>query len=103
MPAPEFDFAVSTCGLGTRHFGVETLRDVSLEVPLGAVYLVVGANGAGKSTLLNALLYLPPESRGSAHVLGLDVRTEAARVRANVGFVPGRPDWGARGCASISS
>ena len=86
--------AVVTRGL-TKRYGRETaLLDLALEVPLGAVYLLVGPNGAGKSTTLRALLDLVRPDAGSAELLGLDVRAEAPRVRANVGYVPDRADWG---------
>jgi branched-chain amino acid transport system ATP-binding protein len=34
---------------------IEALRDVSLEVPAGAVVALLGSNGAGKSTILKAI------------------------------------------------
>ena len=44
-------FAVASHGLSKR-FGRKTALDgVDLQVPDGAVYVLVGANGAGKSTL----------------------------------------------------
>ena len=49
---------------------------------------LLGPNGAGKSTLLNTLLGFHPVSGGSARVFGRDVRTEAAAVRARIGFMP---------------
>ena len=40
---------INVSGL-TRHFGVKTALDsVSLSMPRGAVYGLVGANGAGKT------------------------------------------------------
>ncbi|MDQ6736920.1 MAG: ABC transporter ATP-binding protein [Gemmatimonadota bacterium] len=88
------DLAVDTRGL-SRAFGRQiALDDVSLQVPTGAVYLLVGPNGAGKSTTLKILLDLVRSDRGSAEVFGLDTRVRAPEVRANVGYVPERPDWG---------
>lgn len=88
------DLAVDTRGL-TKRFGDQTaLSDVSLQVPAGAVYLLVGPNGAGKSTTLKVLLDLVRAEQGTAEVFGLNVRDRAPEVRANVGYVPERPDWG---------
>ena len=43
------ELAVDTRGL-TKRFGDQVaLNDVTLQVPTGAVYLLVGPNGAGKS------------------------------------------------------
>jgi len=88
------DLTVATQDL-TKRFGDQTaLSDVSLQVPTGAVYLLVGPNGAGKSTALKTLLDLVRADSGRAEVFGLDTRSDGARVRANVGYVPERPDWG---------
>lgn len=90
----EGERAVVTRGL-TKRYGTETaLLDLALEVPLGAVYLLVGPNGAGKSTAVRTLLDLVRADAGSAEVLGMDVRAHAPRVRANVGYVPDRAEWG---------
>jgi ABC-2 type transport system ATP-binding protein len=86
--------AVRTHGL-TKWYGRETaLRDLALQVPAGAVYLLVGPNGAGKSTTLKLLLGLVRADAGIAEVLGLDARSRGPAVRANVGYVPERPEWG---------
>ena len=88
------ELAVDTHGL-TKRFGQQVaLADVTLQVPTGAVYLLVGPNGAGKSTTLKVLLDLLRADKGSAEVFGLDTRADAPQVRANVGYVPERPDWG---------
>lgn len=48
---------------------------------------LVGANGQGKTTLLRAIAHLNPLERGRVRVDGRDPSTEAALVRARVGFL----------------
>ncbi|MDQ2889443.1 MAG: ABC transporter ATP-binding protein [Gemmatimonadota bacterium] len=86
--------AVETRALNKKFGDQIALNDVPLQVPTGAVYLLVGPNGAGKSTTLKILLDLMRADEGSAEVFGLDTRARAPEVRANVGYVPERPDWG---------
>lgn len=88
------DLAVQTRELSKRFGNQIALNDISLQVPRGAVYLLVGPNGAGKSTTLKILLDLMRADQGVAEVFGLDSRGRAPEVRANVGYVPERTDWG---------
>ncbi|HEX2186086.1 MAG TPA: ABC transporter ATP-binding protein, partial [Chloroflexota bacterium] len=86
--------SVRTDGLAKR-FGPEfSLADVGLQVPEGAVYVLVGPNGAGKTTTLKILLGLLRPDAGVVDVLGMDPRAQGPRVRAQVGYVPERTDWG---------
>jgi ABC-2 type transport system ATP-binding protein len=66
---------------------VTALSDLTVSVEPGIVGLV-GANGAGKSTLIKILLGLLPPTSGQVRVLGLDPTTDAAEVRARVGYLP---------------
>jgi ABC-type multidrug transport system ATPase subunit len=91
---PDGDLAVETRGLVKKFGDQVALNDVSLQVPVGAVYLLVGPNGAGKSTSLKILLDLMRADQGLAQVFGLDSRDDAPQARANTGYVPERPDWG---------
>ena len=88
------DLTVATRALTKRYGDHTALDQVALQVPTGSVYLLVGPNGAGKSTTLRTLLDLTRADAGTAEVFGLDSRADAPRIRANVGYVPERPDWG---------
>ena len=84
--------AVATCGMSKRYGRDTALDDVNVRVPEGAVYVLVGANGAGKSTTLKVLMNLERADAGSAEILGLDTVRRGAEARAQVGYVPERPD-----------
>src|SRR6516164_86103 len=57
----------------TRRFGATVaLNAVTLRVPRGAVFGLVGANGAGKTTLIRHVLGLLKAQAGSVRVFGRD-------------------------------
>jgi ABC-2 type transport system ATP-binding protein len=66
---------------------VTALDRLTVDVKPGVTGLV-GANGAGKSTLIKLLLGLSSATEGGARVLGLDVATDGAQIRARVGYMP---------------
>lgn len=80
--------AVETRDLRKRYGRDEALKDVDLAVPEGAVVLLAGPNGAGKTTLLRVLMDLVPRDSGDVRVLGMDPRSEGARIRAGAGYLP---------------
>jgi ABC-2 type transport system ATP-binding protein len=67
--------------------GHDALRGVSLAVPEGNIYALIGANGAGKTTLIKTLLNLLAPTSGRAEVLGVDSRRLAARDFTQIGYV----------------
>jgi ABC-type branched-subunit amino acid transport system ATPase component len=77
-------------GLSAGYGGPPIIRDVSIEVPRGAVAAVIGPNGAGKSTLVKAVVGLLQSSAGTIKVAGRDVTSLPCelRCRAGMGYVP---------------
>ena len=72
----------------TRRFGTKTALDgVSLSLPRGAVYGLVGANGAGKTTLIRHVLGLLRAEHGTVRVFGLDPVADPVGVLARVGYL----------------
>ena len=63
--------------------------DVSLSIPRGEVFGVLGQNGAGKTTLVRMLSTSLRPTSGSARVAGLDVTAEPHRIRHLIGLVGG--------------
>jgi len=91
---PDGPFAVATQELVKRFGRVTALDHVELQVPEGAVYVLVGPNGAGKSTTFKVLMDLVRADAGNARVFGLDPHADGPAVRARIGYVPERHDWG---------
>ena len=82
--------AIETHGLSKRYPGARPeagLNGIDLEVREGTVRGLLGPNGAGKTTAIRILATLLRFDAGSARVSGHDVRTEAARVRRQIGLV----------------
>lgn len=76
----------------TKAFGREVaLSEVTLEVPAGTVFALLGENGAGKTTAIRILLGLADPDSGRAEVLGLDSRRQGLQIRQRVGYVAERP------------
>lgn len=72
----------------TRRFGAKTALDaVSLSLPRGAVYGLVGANGAGKTTLIKHILGLLRPESGSVRVFGLDPVADPVAVLSRIGYL----------------
>lgn len=72
----------------TRRFGAKAaLEAVSLSLPRGAVYGLVGANGAGKTTLIKHLLGLLRAERGTVRVFGLDPVADPVGVLSRIGYL----------------
>lgn len=72
----------------TRRFGAFTAVDqVTFSVQRGEVFGFVGANGSGKSTTIRMLCGLLAPTEGSAQVAGLDIRTQADRIRSRLGYM----------------
>jgi len=77
---------VEACGLRKAFGGVQALDGLSLAVPTGSVLGLLGPNGSGKTTTVSILATLLRPDAGRAIVAGLDVVTQAARVRQVIGL-----------------
>jgi len=72
----------------TRRFGATTaLASVSLSLPRGAVYGLVGANGAGKTTLIKHVLGLLRAESGTVRVFGRDPVADPVGVLSRIGYL----------------
>lgn len=72
----------------TKRFGRNlALDDLTLTIPRGGVFAVVGSNGAGKSTLFRILLGVMSPSVGSCRLFGVDSRRLDPTTRGRIGLV----------------
>ncbi|MBS0201449.1 MAG: ABC transporter ATP-binding protein [Planctomycetes bacterium] len=81
----------------TRQFGSRTaLNDVSLAVPRGGVFGLIGGNGAGKTTLIKHMMGLLKAQQGSVRVFGLDPIQHPVETLGRIGYLSEErdlPDW----------
>jgi ABC-2 type transport system ATP-binding protein len=80
--------AVSAAGLTKRFGSVQAVRGISLKVPSGARFGLIGQNGAGKTTFIKMLLGICRHDEGTISVLGAD--PEDVAVRRRIGYLPER-------------
>ena len=72
----------------SRRFGSKVALDrVSLTIPQGSVYGLVGGNGAGKTTLIKHVLGLLRAESGSVRVFGLDPVADPVAVLSRIGYL----------------
>jgi ABC-2 type transport system ATP-binding protein len=71
-----------------KSFGhTDALRGLSLSVPEGSAYALIGANGAGKTTTIKVMMNIIRPTRGTVTVLGVDSRRLAPRELEQIGYV----------------
>lgn len=74
----------------TRSYGPRRgISDVTLEVPEGSLFGFLGPNGAGKTTAIRVLLGFLKPTHGDASALGLDCWRDSAKIKQDVGAIPG--------------
>ena len=84
--------AIAAEGVCVRYGRRTAVDGVTLNVPTGAVYALLGRNGAGKSSLVRALLgQLEPEL-GKVTLFGEDAWRHRARLMQRVGVVAEEAD-----------
>lgn len=71
-----------------KSFGTQqVLHDVSLSIPAGQTFALLGRNGAGKTTTIRILLGLIPADAGTVRLAGMDPAREPLQVRSQVGYL----------------
>lgn len=98
---------VAVEALTVRYGRTTAAADITLEVPAGSVYALLGRNGAGKTSILRCLLGQRRAVAGTVRLFGLDAWRHRARLMERVGVVPERgevpPDMTGRRLATLLS
>ena len=79
--------AVHVDGCAYSYGEAPALRGVSLRVPPGSLFGLLGPNGSGKTTLFRILSTLLQPDRGRARVFGVDVAESPHEARRRMGVV----------------
>lgn len=75
-----------------KYFGdVHAVDGISLVVPRGQFFAVLGPNAAGKTTTIKMIVGLIKPTRGKVRVAGFDVQSEPLEARARLSYVPDFP------------
>ena len=74
---------------GNRH--IQALKNVSLHVPAGQIFGVIGSSGAGKSTLIRCVNLLERPTSGEVLVDGKDLtamsEAQLTKARRQIGMI----------------
>ncbi len=87
---PLRDEAVSLDRISKRYGRVQALVDLSLTVPAGEMFGLIGPDGAGKTTTIRLMCGLIAPDAGTIRVLTLDPRREHRRLTDSVGYLSQR-------------
>lgn len=68
--------------------GQTIVRDLSLSVPAGEIFALLGGNGAGKSTTLAAIMGFLPVASGAIEVAGTNPTAAPELARRKIAYLP---------------
>lgn len=76
----------------SKYFGdLRAVNDVTLRIPRGEFFAILGPNAAGKTTSIRILVGLVKPSSGIARIAGFDVQTHPLEARRRLAYVPDFP------------
>jgi ABC-2 type transport system ATP-binding protein len=87
---------ITTDNLVKMYGGKAAVYRLSLAIPAGSIFALLGDNGAGKSTTIRMLTGQIPADAGRAEILGQNCWANSVALRHRVGYVPEKPrfyDW----------
>ncbi len=82
--------AILVDGLQKRYGTVTAVSGLSLQVPPGAIYGLVGPDGAGKTSTIRCLTGSISFQGGQVRICGYDLQREPEQIRNRIGYMPQR-------------
>jgi len=86
--AGEAGYAIQIDGMVKRYGRTLAVNNLSMNVPRGSIYGLVGPNGAGMTTTIRTLATLQRPDTGTIMLDGIDLITDPGAVRDRVGYIP---------------
>jgi ABC-2 type transport system ATP-binding protein len=72
-----------------KEFGkTKAVKGINFTIDHGEIFGLIGPNGAGKTTTLRIIATLLQITKGSVHVLGIDVEKNPDQVRKHISYLP---------------
>ena len=84
------DIVIDVRGLTKTFGGRAVVRNLSMQVKRGTIYGFLGPNGSGKTTTIRMLCGLLTPDSGTGTCLGYDIRTDADKIKRQVGYMTQR-------------
>lgn len=86
MAGPDQKLALSIQSVSKSFGGIQAVRSVSLDVPVGERRALIGPNGAGKTTLFNVIAGELSADSGHIELFGMDITHKSVQERAKMGL-----------------
>lgn len=90
-PTSAGGYAIEVEGLSVWYGRTRALHNLSMHVPYGSIYGLVGPSGAGKTTTMRVLATVQHPDEGTVLVDGVDLSVDAAAARDRIGYLPDFP------------
>ncbi|SVD98614.1 uncharacterized protein METZ01_LOCUS451468, partial [marine metagenome] len=72
----------------SKHYGdVHAVNNLTLTIPPGEIFTMLGANGAGKTTTLMVALGFTEPTNGTVKICGIDVTRDPLEAKKHVAYV----------------
>ena len=76
----------------SKCFGdLTAVNDISLSVPKGEFFVILGPNAAGKTTTIKVMAGLMKPTRGSVHICGYNIEQDPLNARKRMSYLPDFP------------